>query len=408
MAHKEGVELPFWDCNLGECPLLFNHQSQAMKVAKATSFVTFAFRVWLVFKTGIVSINMLKQLTNPWWLLAICVSLMGVSHKNNAQVVTFQAGKDTFFTRSVEQDRTYRARFSTDLSDWSEPGDLFLPSENIPLELPEGDQGFVDLIPDMSMDEFEPRVVLLGDSTMADLSFLSIQYHGWGQHFKNLFDDRATIVNLAEPGMGTVQFFARNKTDSLNLIKPDIVILQFGHIEQKEGTSTEVFESNLAKIVDEIRGINAIPILVTPVAIRIFDPSDNHINDLSDKRDSLLKVARMKNTQVVDLNEDSAALYDRLGDGASTFMSVCGNECDDRSHFSLTGSYVIAALVAEKLPAILQTFRTPLNQLIPTIEAAFENDRRFSSLSTPFVELTGFQDNQIWEWLFPEGTLPLP
>ena len=63
---------------------------------------------------------------------------------------------------------------------------------------------------------------------------------------------------------------------------------------------------------------------------------------------------------------------------------------------------------AEKLPAILQTFRTPLNQLIPTIEAAFENDRRFSSLSTPFVELTGFQDNQIWEWLFPEGTLPLP
>ena len=89
-------------------------------------------------------------------------------------------------------------------------------------------------------------------------------------------------------------------------------------------------------------------------------------------------------------------------------MSVCGNECDDRSHFSLTGSYVIAALVAEKLPAILQGFRFPLNDLIPTIEAAFINDRRFSSLSTPFVELTGFEDEQIWEWLFPNGTVPLP
>ena len=98
---------------------------------------------------------MLKQLTNRWWLLALCVSLIGVSHKSSAQVVTFQAGKDTFFTRSVEEDRTYRARFSTDLSNWSEAGDLFLPSEHIPLELPAGDQGFVDLIPDMSMDEFE-------------------------------------------------------------------------------------------------------------------------------------------------------------------------------------------------------------------------------------------------------------
>ena len=351
---------------------------------------------------------MSKKLTNQWWLLALCVTLMGVSFKSDAQIVKFQAGDDVFFTRSVEQDRTYRARFSADLSDWSEPGDVFLPSEHVPLPFPEGEQGFVQLIPDMSMEDFEPRIVLLGDSTMADLSFLSIQFHGWGQHFRNLFDDRATIVNLAEPGMGTIQYFARKKTDSLNLLKPDIVILQFGHIEEKEGTSTEVFEENLAKIVDEIRSINAIPILVTPVAIRIFDPSDNHINDLSDKRDSLLKVANMKNTQIVDLNKDSAELYDRLGDRASTFMSVCGNECDDRSHFSLTGSYVIAALVAEKLPAIMQTFRIPLDDLIPTIEASFENDRRFSSLSTPFVELTGFQDNQIWEWLFPEGTIPLP
>jgi lysophospholipase L1-like esterase len=353
-------------------------------------------------------LNMSKIITKQWWLLTLCATLTGITFNGDAQVVKFQAGEDAFFTQPVEQDRTYRPRFSADLVNWGEPGDLFLPSERIPLKLTEGDQGFVELIPDIAMDEFEPRVVLLGDSTMADLSILSIQFHGWGQHFQNLFDDRVQIVNLAEAGMGTIQYFARQKTAALNLIKPDIVILQFGHIEEKDGTSTEVFESNLAKIVDEIRGINAIPILVTPVAIRIFDPSDNHINDLSDKRDSLLKVASMKNTQIVDLNKDSAELYARLGDRPSTFMSVCGNECDDRSHFSLTGSYVIAALVAEKLPAILQGFRFPLNDLIPTIEAAFINDRRFSSLSTPFVELTGFEDEQIWEWLFPNGTVPLP
>jgi len=326
----------------------------------------------------------------------------------HAQVVKFQTSNEFSWTYPVEENRTYRTLFSADLQSWMPLGDLFLPSEQIPWKLPEGEQGFIQLIPDIPLGDIEPRIVLLGDSTMADLSILSIQFHGWGQHFSDFFNDQVTIVNQAETSLGTVEYFSRNKFQQLSLVQPDFVIMQFGHIEEKNNISAEVFESNLATIVDEIRSINAIPILVTPAAIRRFDAEDNHINDLADERESLLKVAREKHTQYIDLNKRSAALYDRVGNTASTFITVCGNECDDLSHFSRTGSYVISSFVAEELPGILQTFRKPLDGLIGTIDAAFETDRRFSSLSVPFVELTGFEDEQIWEWVYPEGTIPLP
>ncbi len=68
----------------------------------------------------------------------------------------------------------------------------------------------------------------------------------------------------------------------------------------------------------------------------------------------------------------------------------------------------MAALVSEHLSPLLQHFRVPLNDLIDLMDQAFDYDRRFDSLSTPFEDLTGYQDAQIWEWLFPEGTVDLP
>ncbi|XOV69913.1 MAG: GDSL-type esterase/lipase family protein [Verrucomicrobiota bacterium] len=346
----------------------------------------------------------LKSLQRTGITLAI-LFLAGWAH---AQIIRYQVGDDTSWTGQVEERRAYRPRFSSDLTSWSDPGDVFLPSDRVPLSFPEGDQGFVQLVPDVHLDEFEPRVVLLGDSTMADLSALSIQYHGWGQHFQDFFRPEANFINLAEAGMGTIQYFARNKTKALEVLQPDFVILQFGHIEHRDGTSTALFEENLGKIVDEIRGIGAVPLLVTPVAIRLYDAKDNHINELAERRDSVIKIANQKHSQYLDLNLKSAEVYARMGIISSAFITVCGNECDDLSHFSRTGAYLMAALLCEQLPEILQAYRHPLDELIPTIDAAFDVDRRFSSLSTPFKDLTGFEDEQVWEWLFPEGTVPLP
>lgn len=352
-------------------------------------------------KTMTISLKCVKR-------TGIALVFLFLVQLSNAQIIRYQTGDNTSWTGQVEERRAYRAQFSPDLTVWSDLGDVFLPSDRVPLMFPEGNQGFAQLIPDVHLDEFEPRIVLLGDSTMADLSALSIQYHGWGQHFQDFFNPEATFINLAEAGMGTIQYFARNKTRALEVLQPDFVILQFGHIEHRDGTSTELFEENLGKIVDEIRGIGAVPLLVTPVAIRLYDAKDNHINELASRRESVIKIANQKHSQYLDLNLKSAEVYARMGIISSAFITVCGNECDDLSHFSRTGAYLMAGLLCEELPEILQAFRRPLDELIPTVDAAFDNDRRFSSLSTPFKDLTGFEDEQVWEWLFPEGTVPLP
>jgi lysophospholipase L1-like esterase len=338
--------------------------------------------------------------------MIICSSMAAFSIA--AQAIRFQVEPGISYTGSVDAGSAYRAEYSTDLTSWARMGDAFLPSERIPWEFPEGPQGFVRLIPDFPLDDFEPRVVLLGDSTMADLSALSIQYHGWGQHFADFFEPSVTMINLAEAGMGTSEYFARKKTQTIELLRPDFVIMQFGHIEQKQSMDAGQFEQNLTAIIAEIREIGTVPVLVTPVAIRHFTAADQHVNELSERRQSVLKVARANHVQCVDLNKASADLYARMGNIPSAFITVCGNECDDLSHFSSAGSYVVAAMVAEALPELLQIQRIPLDDLVSTVDSAFENDRHFSSLSTPFVELTGFQDEQIWEWLFPSGTVPVP
>ena len=342
-------------------------------------------------------------------VVSLCLALLGLvtgMFQILAEKALFETHSHITWAVEVEANRTYRLSYSTTFREWGSVGDPVLLSSTEPFVLPEGPAGFLKLIPADDISDLEPRIVLLGDSTMADLSALSIQYHGWGQHLKSFFDPRVTLVNLAEAGMGTEEYFNRQKGRILETISPDFVILQFGHIELKNEVADEIFTENLSKIIDEIRAIGAVPILVTPVAIRLYDETGSHINELASKRGIVINLALEKNVFFVDLNRSSSDVYARMGPVSSAFITVCGNDCDDISHFSRTGSHLVAALLTAGLPNLLKSYLVPLSDLVPDMLNAFETDRRFSSLSTPFVELTGFRDEQVWDWLFPDRLEP--
>ena len=63
----------------------------------------------------------------------------------------------------------------------------------------------------------------------------------------------------------------------------------------------------------------------------------------------------------------------------------------------------MAAVGIQDFPQLLKTYTVPLQYTENAILSAFANDKRFAGLQTPFVELTGFQENQVWDWVFPEG-----
>lgn len=336
------------------------------------------------------------------------VTIFSGTEVSIGQEASFLAPTGIEFSRPVEARRVYQALYSNDLEVWNPLGDPFLPSKQRAWEFPSSDAGFVRLQPDYHLDDEPLRVVIVGDSTVANLTGLSIQLHGWGQVLADFFQPEVLLSNQAGTGVGTVRFLERNFIERIERVRPHAVLMQFGHIDDDQGVSEADYEANMRRIIEQVREIGSIPLIVTPVARRLFDFTDNVINVLSDRRNSLLEVAEEKRVFVIDLNQRSTDLFQKYGHDQTTFVTVCGAQCDDQSHFSRVGAYVVAAMAAESFPPLLQAFRRPLSDVTPQVIAAFENDRKFESLSTPFKTLTNFEDLEIWDWVFSDATLVLP
>jgi lysophospholipase L1-like esterase len=85
-------------------------------------------------------------------------------------------------------------------------------------------------------------VGLIGDSTVAVQS-------GWGPAFAERFNRHAKIVNYAKNG-ATLQALSK-KLDALVKLKPDYILIQFGHNDQKR-YDTKVYTAHLQSYVERI------------------------------------------------------------------------------------------------------------------------------------------------------------
>lgn len=327
-----------------------------------------------------------------------------------AQSIRFQASEASWL-HPVESGRTYQALWSADLSDWQKIGDVFLPSESVPWRFPDGKQGFARLIPEFKIDETILRIVIIGDSTIADWSHSKSRYHGWGEALGSLLSN-VVIFNQAAAWISASKFIEDQRIKRVQLASPHVVIMQFGHIENSRTNNVpdNDYERNLSLIISDIRNLGAKPILVTPVAKRFFDADGNLNRDwphsLENRRASMMRVAQEERVALVDLNRTSSELFERYGKEETHFIMSCGSldfsECPDLHHFSLVGSFVMAALAAENFPPLLQAYSVPLESITSLVVNAFEHDRQFTGFETPFVESTEFEEDEIWSWVFPD------
>ena len=340
------------------------------------------------------------------WLALSCWTLPEWAPLSAQVFAPFRTPAGTEIKLQVEPDRMYRAHWSRDLETWLPLGDLFLPDSGMQRPLPDVTQAFVRLEPGPRIDELEPLVVIIGDSTVANLSPISPSHHGWGQVLQDFFQPIVRVVNLAEGGVGTRRFFQEgriNHVNHVNRLEPDIVIIQFGHIDFREKLPLPEYEENLSILIRAIRRIDAIPVLVTPVARRLFDDQGRLLHELASLRNSVMNVSQRDHVTLVDLNGRSAALYNRLGPAQSPLLTVCGDACTDQSHFSRVGAYVMSSLAARDFPPVLKKFTVPLDELVPNVVAAFRHIQKFEGLKTPFSEVSrGFQEDEIWKWVYPE------
>ena len=165
------------------------------------------------------------------------------------------------------------------------------------------------------------KIILVGDSTTA-------VWGGWGPSFCGYHvTSFAACVNLARGGRSSGSYRAEGSWDVAlgEMRTPGYhniwVLIQFGHNDQpgKPGRSTDLkteFPANLVRYIDETRAAGAKPILVTPLTRRMF--KDGKLdNDLVPWAEAIRRVANEKSVPLLDLNADSAAAVQAMGENAA-------------------------------------------------------------------------------------------
>lgn len=193
---------------------------------------------------------------------------------------------------------------------------------------------------------------LIGDSTVAD------QY-GWGPAFSRRFGNNASVINFAKNG-ATLQSLSE-RLDDLLKIKPDYVLIQFGHNDQKI-YDTKVYSEYLKSYVGRIQKAGGIPVIVSSVTRRTFDENGKIISQLVKNEKYTFKanlkahacaaqtVARELNVPFIDLYTLSVEHHNMIGPEESMTYNF---EENDRTHFSTKGAEAISDLIIKEISIVI-------------------------------------------------------
>ena len=196
-----------------------------------------------------------------------------------------------------------------------------------------------------------PTLFLLGDSTVCDQALEP--FNSWGQMLTRFFGPGIALANHAESGESLRSSLGAKRLDKvLSLMKPgDYLFIQFGHNDEKEkgegiGAFTS-YETDLKHFVAEARKRGGIPVVITPVQRRTFDPAGKITNSHGDYPEAVRQVAKEEKVPLIDLNAMSKLLYEAWGPNVSP-RAFAPN---DGTHHNNYGSYELAQCIVNGIKA---------------------------------------------------------
>jgi lysophospholipase L1-like esterase len=219
-------------------------------------------------------------------------------------------------------------------------------------------------------------VYMIGDSTMSDRAADEPE-RGWGQALGQFFDDGVVVRNFASSGRSTKSFIDEGKWAAVQslLARGDILIIQFGHNDQKNEDPKRYtnpatgYRRNLERFVTEARARGATPILASSIVRRKFN-AHGVLEDTHGIYSLVVRsVARELAVPFVDLQlltedlvtragpDSSRALYTWLAPGASPKYPA-GRQ--DDTHLSPLGARAVARLAAQALAEVSPELRAHL------------------------------------------------
>lgn len=214
------------------------------------------------------------------------------------------------------------------------------------------------------------KILLAGDSTVANCPTHEYPMSGWGAQLAPHVYTWAAVYNFAKGGASTESFREEGLWNQLldTAGAGDLVLVQFGHNDQKKVhlAARTGYAANLRTMVAEVRALGAVPVLCTSVERRHFldgpgrlpDPRGVLEQSLEDYPEVVREIALELQLPVVDLNTWTRALYLELGveESESLFCHFGPGEhafwpagLADNTHFSQHGAALVATEVASQL-----------------------------------------------------------
>jgi lysophospholipase L1-like esterase len=202
-------------------------------------------------------------------------------------------------------------------------------------------------------------LALAGDSTVT-------YDQGYAAGFRSHLDKQLQVVDLSRGGRTTTSFRRDGRWDQILAMKPDYVMIQFGHNDGIR--NLPLYSSDLARFVDEARAAGIKPILVTPISRRYWEEDGKIHSDLLQNVDAMKKVAEEKKVPLMDLHERAIEFYLKVGRPVTETWGLRKANPDlrtapnpevipqtvlDKTHFNPAGSQAIGKVVSDELKRVV-------------------------------------------------------
>ncbi len=231
-------------------------------------------------------------------------------------------------------------------------------------------------------DRPTPTWYLCGDSTMADYPAERAPMMGWGQQLQPLLNDPISVQNLAVNGRSSKSFIDEGRLWAAErCLRPgDRLIVSFSHNDEKADPARHTdpettFPQTLGQYIDAARRHGAEPILVTPIARRLFDGEGRLLPTHGAYPDALRRTAKARGVRLVDLEQATMRLFQREGpEGTKRIFChlPAGSEhypdgLEDNSHLQADGAALVALAFLDGLASPEDDMPTP--DAAPAVDA---------------------------------------
>ena len=209
------------------------------------------------------------------------------------------------------------------------------------------------------------RIFYIGDSTVQFNKIDTYPQTGMSQVLELFTAPGVRVEHHGKNGRSTKSFLDEGLFEPVKkqMGQGDLLLIQFGHNDEKEDPLRHTdpfgsYQENLRYFIGAARAAGAYPVLVTPIARRLFDGDGNfRPGSHGEYPEAVRQLGVQLNVPVADLTAKTEAYLAELGDAASRPLFIWPK---DNTHLKYDGAVQMVSLLCREMAGMGEPYRAVL------------------------------------------------